>query len=188
MDVTAESDARLVGRARQGDRTAFEKLVRRHLKASYTVALAELADVGDAEDAVQDSFIIALERLDDCRDGAAFGAWLRQIVRNRARSVRRRERVRQTEALDEVPVAASTDDPLRDLERSRLRRQLESAMQTLAPVQRAVVLMHDMEGYRHREIAVDLGIPEGTVRSHLYYARRALRQQLGALYPEQSDG
>jgi RNA polymerase sigma-70 factor, ECF subfamily len=188
MDVTSESDARLVDRAREGDRTAFEKLVRRHLKASYTVALAELADVGDAEDAVQDSFIIALERLDDCRDGAAFGAWLRQIVRNRARSVRRRERVRQTETLDEVPVAASAEDPLRDLERSRLRRQLESALQILAPVQRAVVLMHDMEGYRHREIAAELGIPEGTVRSHLFYARRALRQQLGVLHPEQTDG
>jgi RNA polymerase sigma-70 factor, ECF subfamily len=185
--VTPESDARLVDRAREGDRAAFETLVRRHLKASYAVALAELADVRDAEDAVQDALITALERLDDCRDGTAFGAWLRQVVRNRARSLRRRERVRETEALDHVPVVSPTN-PHHDLERRQLRQRLESALRGLTPVQRTVVLMHDLEGYRHREIAVELGIPEGTVRSHLFYARRALREQLAALQPEQTDG
>jgi RNA polymerase sigma-70 factor, ECF subfamily len=185
--VTPESDARLVDRAREGDGAAFEKLVRRHLKASYAVALAELADVRDAEDAVQDALITALQRLDDCRDGAAFGSWLRQIVRNRARSVRRRERVRQAESLDNVAVV-STANPHRDLERQRLRQRLELALRELTPVQRTVVLLHDLEGYRHREIAQELGIAEGTVRSHLFYARRALRKQLAVLQPEQTDG
>jgi RNA polymerase sigma-70 factor (ECF subfamily) len=60
-----------------------------------------------------------------------------------------------------------------------MRRQLEAALATLTEVQRRVVLMHDLEGYRHREIAVELDIPEGTVRSHLFFARRALREQLG---------
>jgi RNA polymerase sigma-70 factor, ECF subfamily len=185
--VTLESDARLVDRARRGDGAAFEKLVRRHFELAYTIALAELADAGDAEDAVQDSFITALERLDDCRDGGSFGPWLRQIVRNRSRSLRRRQLVRQADALEGAH-PASAEDPARDLERSRLRERLESALGTLSEVQRAVVLMHDMEGYRHREIAQELGLPEGTVRSHLFYARRTLRQQLGALYPERTDG
>jgi RNA polymerase sigma-70 factor (ECF subfamily) len=179
-DVGGDTDARLVRRARDGDRSAFESLVRRYLKTAYAVALAELADPRDAEDAVQDSLITALERLDDCRDPAAFAGWLRRIVRNRARSVRRRERVRETDSLESVGgTAASWHDPARDLDRSELRHRLETALVSLTDVQRRVVLMHDLEGYRHREIAVDLDIPEGTVRSHLFFARRALREQLG---------
>jgi RNA polymerase sigma-70 factor, ECF subfamily len=188
-DVIPETDARLVRRARDGDGAAFESLVRRYLKAAYAVALSELAEPGDAEDAVQDAFITALERLDDCRDPAAFGGWLRRIVRNRARSVGRRERVRDTESLESAWSAASTQSPARDLERAETRRRLESALATLPDVQRRVVLMHDLEGYRHREIAVELDIPEGTVRSHLFFARRALREQLGdAEVKEQDDG
>lgn len=179
VDIGGESDARLVRRAREGDRGAYEKLVRRYLNMAYAVALAELSDRGDAEDAVQDSFIQALERLDDCRDPSAFAGWLRRIVRNRARSVRRRERVRETESLESARSAASLRDPGRDLERSEIRQRLQAALSTLTEVQRRVVLMHDLEGYRHREIAVELDIPEGTVRSHLFFARRALREQLG---------
>jgi RNA polymerase sigma-70 factor, ECF subfamily len=189
VDIGGETDARLVRRAREGDRAAYEKLVRRYLKTAYAVALAELGDRGDAEDAVQDSFITALERLDDCRDPAAFAGWLRRIVRNRARSVGRRERVRETESLASASGASSQRNPARDLDRSEIRRRLQSALGTLTEVQRRVVLMHDLEGYRHREIAVELDIPEGTVRSHLFFARRALREQLGdAGHREPHDG
>ncbi|HEX6135099.1 MAG TPA: sigma-70 family RNA polymerase sigma factor [Longimicrobiales bacterium] len=188
-DVSLDTDTRLVLRAREGDREAFEVLVRRYLKSAYAVALAELADPRDAEDAVQDSFITALERLDDCRDPAAFSGWLRRIVRNRARSVRRRERIRETDALERVGNTASVQDPARDLDRTELRQRLEAALQGLSEVQRRVVLMHDLEGYRHRDIAVELDIPEGTVRSHLFFARRALREVLGdAGRKEDDDG
>lgn len=188
--MTPEPDARLVHRAREGDRAAFETLVRRHLDNVYAIALAELADARDAEDAVQDAFITALERLDECRDASAFGAWLRQIVRNRARTVRRREKIRRTEDLDTTVAAQpSRDNPAGDLDRLELRRQLQSALSTLTDTQRTVVLMHDMEGWKHREIAVELGIPEGTVRSHLFFARRTLRERLSDVArPEQTDG
>jgi RNA polymerase sigma-70 factor (ECF subfamily) len=189
LDAGGETDARLVRRAREGDGQAFETLVRRYLRMAYAVALAELADHRDAEDAVQDSFITALERLEECRDPAAFAGWMRRIVRNRARSVRRRERVRETEALESVSSAASGRDPGRDLDRSELRRRLEAALATLSEVQRRVVLLHDLEGYRHREIAMQLDIPEGTVRSHLFFARRALRELLGDAKPgDRADG
>lgn len=178
--MSEQSDAQLVGRALKGDGPAFEALVRRHMRSAYAVALAELADGEDAEDAVQDSFILALERLEDCRDASAFGAWLRRIVRNRARSVGRRERVRETESLEVVQTALSTD-PEREYARAQLKARLESALAALSDVQRRVVLMHDLEGFKHREIAGELGIPEGTVRSHLFLARRALRQLLGQL-------
>jgi len=185
-DVAA-TDAQLVVRAQAGDQAAFEVLVRRYLRSAYAVALAELADGRDAEDAVQDSFITALERLDDCRDPAAFGGWLRRIVRNRARSVRRREKVRDTDSLDSVLGAKTGNDPGRDFERSQTRERLQVALATLSEIQRRVVLMHDLEGYKHREIAEDLEIPEGTVRSHLFLARRALRRLLGETDTEHDD-
>jgi RNA polymerase sigma-70 factor (ECF subfamily) len=188
LDGGNEPDARLVQRAKGGDVAAFEALVRRHLKSAYAVALAELADRGDAEDAVQDSFIQALERLDDCRDPSAFGAWLRRIVRNRARSVGRRERIRDTSSLDVVLTARSPDDPRRAFELTTLRGRLEGALAELTDVQRRVVLMHDLEGFRHREIAEELELPEGTVRSHLFLARRALRGLLGGRDEGVSDG
>ena len=187
LEVTQQTDEQLVRKALQGDGRAFEALVRRHMKSAYAVAISELADGRDAEDAVQDSFILALERLEDCRDPSAFGPWLRQIVRNRARSVGRRERVRETESLEGVRVALTTD-PARDFERAQLKERLESALGTLTEVQRRVVLMHDLEGYKHREIATELGVPEGTVRSHLFLARRALRQLLGGLMEGKNDG
>src|SRR5690606_21612775 len=127
-DTGGETDARLVRRAREGDRSAFETLVRRYLKSAYAVALAELGDSRDAEDAVQDSFITALERLEDCRDPAAFSAWLRRIVRNRARSVRRRERIRETDALESAQGRASQEDPVLDYDRSETRRRLTDAL------------------------------------------------------------
>jgi RNA polymerase sigma-70 factor, ECF subfamily len=186
--VRTEDDAHLVARALEGEQAAFETLVRRHVDGAYAVALAELTDVRDAEDAVQDAFVTALERLEDCRDASAFGAWLRQIVRNRARTVRRREKLRQTDTLDPA-LAAATSSPARDLERTDLRHRLKAALALLTEVQRRVVLMHDLEGYRHREIAVELELPEGTIRSHLFFARRALRAQLDdVLEREQKDG
>jgi RNA polymerase sigma-70 factor (ECF subfamily) len=186
-DVIPETDARLVRRARDGDGAAFEALVRRYLKMAYAVALSELPDPRDAEDAVQDSLITALERLDDCRDPAAFAGWLRRIVRNRARSVGRRERIRDTESLESAWSTASAQSPVRDLERSDMRRRLGAALAKLPEVQRRVVLMHDLEGYRHREIAVELDIPEGTVRSHLFFARRAMRETLGGAGTKEHD-
>jgi RNA polymerase sigma-70 factor, ECF subfamily len=180
--VKQDDDVALVQRSLAGDSEAYSELVRRHLSSAYAVALSELGDSRDAEDAAQDSFIQALERLEECRDPSKFGAWVRTIARNRARSLGRRKRVRQAEPLETAYEAASTSDPSKDTERSQLREHLERALSTLKPVQRQVIVLHDLDGMKHGEIALDLGIPEGTVRSHLHFARRALRELLGGLY------
>lgn len=185
----SESDATLVERARGGDAAAFEVLVRRHLRAVHAVALAELGNVADAEDAVQDAFVSALERLEECRDASRFEGWLVQIARNRSRDLRRRRAIRVAAPIEEARTRASTADPSRDAERSALRQRLEGAMRLLSGVQREVLLLHDLEGWKHREIADSLGLPEGTVRSHLFHARRALRSMLGeGLRVEESNG
>ena len=177
-----DDDVKLVQRSLAGDSEAYSELVRRHLNGAYAVALSELGDARDAEDAAQDTFIQALQRLEECRDPSKFGAWVRTISRNRARSLGRRKRVRQAEPLETAFEAAGTSDPSRDMERTQLREHLETALATLKPVQRQVIVLHDLEGLKHGEIAADLGIPEGTVRSHLHFARRALRELLGGIY------
>ena len=168
------SDAVLVRRAREGDGRAFGLLVERYMRSAYAVALSVTNHHQDAEDVAQTSFLVALRRLDECRSPEKFGGWLLAIVRNRARNLIRRERVRATEA---IPESASSPAPGPDRvsERSELRRRLRQALAQLPQVQREIVLLHDLQGWKHREIAEHLEMPSGTVRSHLHHARKALR-------------
>lgn len=182
----SETDARLVLRARDGEAAAFETLVRRHLRAAHAVALAVLGDPADAEDASQDALIRALERLDQCREPERFLPWLLQIVRNRARNLRRARTLRKVLPLFGVESHPSRDRPDRDAEQSELRDQLLAGLATLTDVQREIVLLHDLEGWKHREIAEVLEVAEGTVRYHLSTARKRLRSGLsGTLPPEE---
>ncbi len=176
----SESDARLVALARAGDTDAFEALVRRHLRAAYAVALSVLGAVADAEDVCQDAFLVALERLEDCRRPERFAAWLLQIVRNRARNAIRYAGVRQALPLEAIHGVAGGQSPDREAIRARVRDRLLDALQELPEIQRQVLMLHDLEGWRHREIAEALEIPEGTARAHLSQARRAMRRLLGA--------
>jgi len=175
----------LVLRTRAGDAEACEQLIRLHLDSAYATALAVLRDPGNAEDVAHDAFITALERLEECRQPERFAAWLLQIVRNQARNYLRRAGVRKTELLEEG-TAYSGDDPALDAERASLRAQLSAGLEQLSETQREVVLLHDMEGWRHREIGEALGMPEGTVRYHLSTARRALRALLGSRLREEN--
>jgi RNA polymerase sigma-70 factor (ECF subfamily) len=177
----ADDTAHLVERALRGDEDATERLVRAHLGAAYAVALGVTGDPQDAEDVVQDAFANVLGRLRECRDPATFSGWLIQIVRNTARNRVRYRRVREAAPLEGAVSARSTDDPGRDAERSELRGRLTAALTTLSDTQRQVVLLHDLEGWKHREIGESLGMPDGTVRYHLFQARRALRKVLGQL-------
>ncbi|MEX2584529.1 MAG: sigma-70 family RNA polymerase sigma factor [Gemmatimonadota bacterium] len=179
-----DTDAALVLRARQGDESAFEVLVRRHLKSCFAVALARVGQPADAEDVVQDAFVNALQKLESCRSPEKFGSWLLEIVRNRAHNYRRYQAVRDALPLSDSTIAAGNEDPLRDTERSELKENLLKALEGLTVLQREVILLFDLEGWRHREIAEKLGISEGSARVHLSNARRALRLSLGTYNPE----
>jgi RNA polymerase sigma-70 factor, ECF subfamily len=173
-----EPDDVLVERARDGNTEAFDVLVRRYLRPAYAVALSVVLEPADAEDVAQDAFIAALERLDSCQPDR-FAAWLMRIVRNRAISWQRRRRVRRSEPLEWAVGVKSPGDPGSDLDRTNLRERLTEAMSTLPEKQREVLLLHDLEGWRHREIGEVLGMKEGTVRYTLFQARRAVRDRLG---------
>ena len=170
-------DATLVALARSGDGEAFGQLVTRYRRAAFLVALSVIGRPEDAEDAAQEAFLVALERLDDCRSPGKFGGWLMTIVRNRSNNLVRREALRAT---DPIPFSArsSTPTPEKEAQLSELREELARALAELPEVQRKIVLLHDLEGWKHREIAQRLGLPAGTVRSHLHYARKSLRALL----------
>ena len=174
----ADTDSRLVARARAGDAGAFEELVRRYLRSAHAVALGVLGNPADAEDVGQDAFLVALEKLDECRDPKRFAAWLMRIVRNRALNFLESRSLRQGEPLDEAASATEGDDPEWRAGQSELRDRLLAALALLPPGQREVVLLHDLEGFKHREIAVLLGTSEGAARVQLFQARRALRRLL----------
>lgn len=171
-------DGELVRRARRGDSEAYGALVERYMRAAYSVALSVTKRHEDAEDAAQESFLVALERLEECRSPDRFAGWLMTIVRNRSRNLVRRESLRDS---DPVPESASHKGPTPDrvTERRELRGYLMEALDGLPEVQREIVLLHDLEGWKHREIAERLDLPSGTVRSHLHFARKALREALG---------
>ena len=176
MNETASaSDAYLVRKAQAGDSQAFGVLVGRYMRAAYAVGLSVTGRHDDAEDAAQEAFMVAIARLDDCRTPDRFAGWLLTIVRNRARNLVRREVLRDTDVLPET-AAARGRTPEKAAEHAELQERLGTALRRLPEVQREIVLLHDLEGWMHREIAEHLGIPSGTVRSHLHFARKSLRR------------
>jgi len=160
--------------AQKGSETAFAELVRRHQRRAYAVARAIVLSHEDAEDAVQDGFLHAFRALDRFRSDQPFGAWLNRIVANAALDLVRRRKVRDA---DELPDTVAL--PFRDPgEADELRTRLSEALTHLTDRQRAVIVLHDVEGFTHGEIGKMLGIPEGTARSDLHHARAALRRLL----------
>ena len=175
---SGETDGILVARVRRGDSRAFDQLVRRHLRTAHAVAKTNLDNPSDADDVCQDAFIRALRRIDDCRDPDRFGAWLMAIVRNTAHNRRDYNRIRTTVPLEKALFAASRDDPLADAGRAELRGHLKEAMTHLTELQRRVLVLYDLEGWKHGEIARELGISAGSSRVHLHVARRTMRKRL----------
>jgi RNA polymerase sigma-70 factor (ECF subfamily) len=175
-----ETDAELVAAVRRGSREAAGRLAERYLRACRAVALSIAGEVAGAEDICQDAFVYAIERIDDCRHPERFGAWLLQIVRNRSRNQLRDRKAREAMPLDALAASASAS-PLREAERWEVRDRLLAALAELPQDRREVVLLHDLEGWTHREIAERMELPPGTVRSHLHHARKKLRELLRGL-------
>jgi RNA polymerase sigma-70 factor (ECF subfamily) len=172
-----DDEKALVLAAQRGEMEAFSELVRRHQRRAYAVARAIVITHEDAEDAVQDAFLHAYRALHRFLPDQAFGAWLHRIVANASLDITRRRKVRDADELPET-VASPFRDPA---ESAELRTRLRDALAQLPARQRSVIVLHDVEGFKHAEIGQLLGIPEGTARSDLHYARSALRRLLETL-------
>lgn len=179
-ELPEQAESREVERARErvlvvdaqgGSDDAFAELVRMHQRRAYVLARSIVLSHEDAEDAVQEAFLHAHRALGRFMPEQSFGAWLYRIVSNAALDLVRRRKVRETDELSET-VALPFRDPG---EAGELRARLARALRKLQPRQRAVIVMHDVEGFTHGEIGNALGIPEGTARSDLHHARATLR-------------
>jgi RNA polymerase sigma-70 factor (ECF subfamily) len=172
------ADAALVERCRRGDLGAFEELYRLHAPRLYNLALRMLGNTADAEDAVQDTFLVAHKRLDTFRGEAALGTWLYKLTVNQCLDRLRGRASRESQATDSLDEPERTWQPRARGDSAVERMDLKSAIAKLPEGGRTVFVLHDVEGLEHREIASMLGISEGTSKSQLHKARLRLRQFL----------
>ena len=173
-DARGESDVAL---AAAGDRRAFERLYRAHANRVFSVCARMVGDRQRAEELTQDVFVRAWEKLSLFRGESAFGTWLHRLAVNLVLNARKsdaRRRGRFEEAggeADEGFVAAVPLAPGDLLD-------LEAAIAMLPPGARRVFVLHDVEGYKHEEIAEMLGVTAGACKAQLHRARLLLRQRL----------
>jgi RNA polymerase sigma-70 factor (ECF subfamily) len=139
------------------------------------MALAVVRRPADAEDVAQDAFVLALSNLDACREEARFGGWLLTIVRNQAKN---RLSWRKLRDVPRDPTSLKENTDATSLNVAATRRDLLRALDGLNVAHREVVLLHDLEGWTHSEIAEVLGISDVMSRQHLFLARRQLRDAL----------
>jgi RNA polymerase sigma-70 factor (ECF subfamily) len=170
-------DRDLVEAAQRGDEDAFMDLIRARVDRLFAIAQRVLRDIDRAEDALQDALVIAWRDVRGLRDPDRFDAWLHRLLINVCLSQATRDR-RRTAKLTVLPVEgpAAADDEV-DLADREL---LERGFRRLPPQQRAILVMHHYLGYEPAEIAETLNIPQGTARSRLFNAHRAMRAALEA--------
>jgi RNA polymerase sigma-70 factor (ECF subfamily) len=167
-----------VARAAAGDRRAFEALYRTHASRVFSLCARMCGDRGRAEELTQDVFVRAWEKLPLFRGESAFSTWLHRLAVNvvlNARKVERREvsRVEDDEEGDGTEVL-----PSRHRAMHAERMDLEAAIAQLPPGARKVFVLHDVEGYKHEEIAELLGVTAGGSKAQLHRARLLLREAL----------
>lgn len=173
-EIRRREDGALVERVRRGEVEAFEMLYRRHSGAVFGLALRMLRNRADAEDVLQEIFLQAYDRLPSFEGRSAFGTWLYRLSVNRCldhlRSRGAKEQARNEPLSPALPASASHSGT-RILE-------LEKAIAELSPSSRAAFLLHDVEGYGHKEIGEILGVAVGTSKSLVHRARTKLRESL----------
>ena len=178
----------LVAAAQEGDRAAFDEIVRRTTPAAWTLARRLCGDDEDAADVVQDAYLRAYRSIRRFRGDAAFTPWLYRITANCAADhLDKRARHRHDDLGDDTPQEDLRPevDPVARAGNTELRDELVAALDGLAPKLRAVVVLRDVYDLPHEAIAAELGISETAAKVRLHRARRRLRE---ALYPLPGEG
>jgi RNA polymerase sigma-70 factor (ECF subfamily) len=165
------SDAELAAALARGDTQALALLYHRHARELLAVAFRLLQSQADAEDVVHDVFVGLPEALRRYQERGALGAWLRKVTARTALMRLREEATRRTEPLDPASAAAPANPPDATL-------TIERALQRLSPGLRAVLVLKEIEGFSHAEIAAMLDISVGASEVRLHRALRALRAML----------
>jgi RNA polymerase sigma-70 factor, ECF subfamily len=172
------ADLELAGRIRSGDGTAFEMLYQQHAPRLYNLAYRMAGTATDADDLLQDIFLLAYRKVGSFRGESSLGTWLYRLAMNHCLDVLRSRQSRQeqqTDSLDEEGAAAPAAAPALG---AVSRIDLERAIGQLPRACRAAFLLHDVEGFGHQEVGTILGISEGTSKSQVHKARLRIRAYL----------
>jgi RNA polymerase sigma-70 factor (ECF subfamily) len=179
-DLTAETgllEADLVARSRRGDAQAFETIYRQHASRIYSLASRMCGSADDGEDLLQEIFIQVYRKLDSFQGNARLGTWLYRLALNHCLDYvrsRRAKMSKMTDTLDRegaLEPVARTDTPV-------ARLDLERAIEQLPEGCREAFVLHDIEGFDHKEVGKLLGVAEGTSKSQVFKARLKLRALL----------
>jgi RNA polymerase sigma-70 factor (ECF subfamily) len=177
VEATPELEARLIERARHGDVSAFEALVRAHQEIAFRTAWVSSGAADDAEDAAQEAFMKAFAALPRFRAGAPFRPWLLAIVANEARNRRRSANRREALAL-RAPHQGAESSPETAVLATESRQALLDALNRLPDPDREVVSCRYLLELSEAETAAVLGVPAGTVKSRLSRALGRLRAEM----------
>ena len=172
------ADLELAGRIRSGDGTAFETLYQQHAPRLYNRAYRMAGTATDADDLLQDIFLLAYRKVGSFRGESSLGTWLSRLAMNHCLDVLRSRQARQgqqTDSLDEEGAAPPAAAPVVG---AVSRIDLERAIGQLPQACRAAFLLHDVEGFGHQEVGTILGISEGTSKSQVHKARLRIRAYL----------
>jgi RNA polymerase sigma-70 factor, ECF subfamily len=192
-DAEADLDRSLIERAQAGDTAAFRRLVERHQRRAFTIAVSLVRDEEDAREVVQEAFIRVYRGLSQFHGGSSFFTWLYRIVTNLSIDLIRRP-ARREQALEEVLEGAEMEDapstsfdrgdPFLALHRSELRLAIQKALDELPPYHRGVIVMREIQGMSYEEMAEAMQVSKGTIMSRLFHARRKLERALASLVPD----
>lgn len=182
-EVTLEAEQRsaaflseTVGRAQRGDRAAFEQLYRENVGRVFALCVRTCGNRSRAEELTQDVFVRTWEMIGSFRGESAFSSWLHRLAVNVVLSdfragTRRSARVMTTDNFEPYDRPGASPEPGTDLD-------MEEAIAALPTQARMVFVLHDIEGYKHEEIAEQMGTAVGTCKAQLHRARKLLREAL----------
>jgi RNA polymerase sigma-70 factor (ECF subfamily) len=184
----SSTDSIMIQAVLDGDVNAYQSLVERYERRIYYVAYGMVRDPEDAREIAQEAFVKAFKKIDTFRLDSRFYTWLYRITFNLCIDHHRRMKHRRTDEYDDqrssgadagvIELASRRDNPSANVDRKHLRERIMDAFDKLPDDQRQVVVLRELEEMSYREIAQVLEIPEGTVMSRLYYARRKLQELL----------
>jgi RNA polymerase sigma-70 factor (ECF subfamily) len=188
-----EFDSTLVQRAKNGDKSAFDMLVRKYQHRIAAVVSRFVRDYAECQDVVQDSFIRAYKSLSGFRGDSQFYTWMYRIAVNTAKnhlaSKKRRPsfdvELDDAENIDGGIYIQNNDTPEHELLRDEIAQVVSKALQLLPDDIRQAITLREMEGLSYEEIADVMNTPVGTVRSRIFRAREAIDARLRPLYEHQ---
>ncbi|HEY1661534.1 MAG TPA: sigma-70 family RNA polymerase sigma factor [Verrucomicrobiae bacterium] len=183
-----EEESSLVARARGGDLAAYDDLIKRYQERIYATIYHMTSNHEDANDLAQESFIKAFQALKSFKGGSSFYTWLYRIAVNKTINFLKQRKNRQhlslndldfnTEHNPDLVALISDKTPRRAAGLTELQQKLNEALLKLSEPHRLVVVLHDVQGLSHEEIAKVMECNIGTVRSRLFYARQQLQATL----------